>query len=353
MADEIINEEVLISTETLSHFKVKQDLENENKFKKKDDATDLKGAVRYDAAQVLTEEQKAQARANIGAGTSDITESGEGAVRYDVQQALDEDDKARARANIGATDGTWESMPDKPFGKTGYKYEWDGNTDGLEVLGVVEGFDFYKVSSDVISQDELLGASVKVCFDDDYIEGEITQDGNISVVQTSTGNLIVLNGGQLPILCVLAQTGEDTFATTTFTVETTGLWFLHSTEQKGFTQYLQKNYSVKKIDKEFLPDDINVELPEGLVTTDENGLIPTSMLPSYVDDVIEGYYNTEDSLFYEEAEFTTAIIGETGKIYTDLASRDIYRWSGSVFVQINPKTYRLATNDDIDALFSK
>lgn len=63
--------------------------------------------VRYDTAQNLTPEQKAQARANIGAASPGEGGGGgggtsEGAVRYDVEQGLDETNKARARANIGA-----------------------------------------------------------------------------------------------------------------------------------------------------------------------------------------------------------------------------------------------------------
>lgn len=62
------------------------------------------GAVRYDITQVLTEDQKARARANIGAGTG--SESGgsiAGAVRYDTAQSLTDPQKAQARANIGVT----------------------------------------------------------------------------------------------------------------------------------------------------------------------------------------------------------------------------------------------------------
>lgn len=341
MADEIINEEVLISTETLSHFKVKQDLENETKFKKKDDATDLKGAVRYDAAQVLTEEQKAQARANIGAGTSDITESGEGAVRYDVQQALDEENKARARANIGTTDGTWENMPDKPFGVSGYSIEWDGvTTEGLPFVEVADGMGFYKGSDIIPTKEELIGAN---CVGADG-EGKPT---SFIITAEDIGDYNEYCYGKIPTPCFLIATQETDVSILGMTLHfTAGTWFI----SYGIPMSITVG-GIKKIDKKFLPDDIGV--PDNVVTTDENGLIPTSMLPSYVDDVIEGYYNTEDSLFYEEAEFTTAITGETGKIYTDLASKDIYRWSGSVFVQINPKTYRLATNDDIDALFGK
>lgn len=52
--------------------------------------------VRYDAAQSLTNEQKAQARTNIGADTV------QGTVRYDAAQTLADAQKAQARGNIEA-----------------------------------------------------------------------------------------------------------------------------------------------------------------------------------------------------------------------------------------------------------
>ena len=71
----------------------------------------------------------------------------------------------------------------------------------------------------------------------------------------------------------------------------------------------------------------------GLAELDSSGKVPTSQLPSYVDDVIEGYlYNSK---FYKESTHTTAISGETGKIYIDLSTNKTYRWSGSAFVVIS------------------
>ena len=66
-----------------------------------------------------------------------------------------------------------------------------------------------------------------------------------------------------------------------------------------------------------------------------NGKVPSNQLPSYVDDVIEGYYKTANSKFYEENTYETEITGETGKIYLDLTTNDTYRWSGSAYVKIN------------------
>ena len=61
------------------------------------------GAVRFDEAQTLTDAQKAQARANIGAGEGGggtVT----GAVRYDTAQTLTDAEKTQAQTNIGAAD---------------------------------------------------------------------------------------------------------------------------------------------------------------------------------------------------------------------------------------------------------
>lgn len=71
----------------------------------------------------------------------------------------------------------------------------------------------------------------------------------------------------------------------------------------------------------------------GIAELDENGLVPSSQLPSYVDDVIEGhFYNNK---FYKEASHTTEIVGEAGKIYTDIGNNLTYRWSGTKFVEIS------------------
>lgn len=60
------------------------------------------------------------------------------------------------------------------------------------------------------------------------------------------------------------------------------------------------------------------------------GKVPESQLPSYVDDVIEGYLY--EGAFYEDAQHTTPITGESGKIYVDLDTDKTYRWSGTVYV---------------------
>ena len=62
----------------------------------------------------------------------------------------------------------------------------------------------------------------------------------------------------------------------------------------------------------------------GVAELDSTGKVPTTQLPSYVDDVLE--YNSQSS-------FPTT--GETGKIYVDTSTNKTYRWGGSTYVEIS------------------
>ena len=59
-----------------------------------------------------------------------------------------------------------------------------------------------------------------------------------------------------------------------------------------------------------------------VATLDENGHVPASQLPSYVDDVLEGTLSTFPAT------------GESGKIYVDTATNISYRWSGSQYTKV-------------------
>ena len=73
----------------------------------------------------------------------------------------------------------------------------------------------------------------------------------------------------------------------------------------------------------------------GVAELDANGKVPSTQLPSYVDDIIEGYYY--NNKFYATTGHTTLITGETGKIYLDLTTNTTYRCSNTTsqtFTQI-------------------
>ena len=71
----------------------------------------------------------------------------------------------------------------------------------------------------------------------------------------------------------------------------------------------------------------------GVATLDDDGKVPSSQLPSYVDDTLEGYlYNGN---FYSDSSHTILIAAETGKIYVDKSTNRCYRWSGSQYTEIS------------------
>lgn len=70
------------------------------------------------------------------------------------------------------------------------------------------------------------------------------------------------------------------------------------------------------------------------------GTIAAANLPSFVDDVLEGYLNAADGNFYKTYDstnkaYSSAYTGETGKIYVDLSNNKTYRWSGTAYVVIS------------------
>lgn len=122
---------------------------------------------------------------------------------------------------------------------------------------------------------------------------------------------------------------------------------------------------------------------DGIAPLDDSGKIDEKYLPSYVDDVIEGYYDPDSTVtvgeepgedtngaFYskdkektgdpdtpgaddEEEKYDpeTEIKPETGKIYVDLNTNYSYRWSGSKFIQITSGVMLEMTEDEVTNLW--
>ena len=74
---------------------------------------------------------------------------------------------------------------------------------------------------------------------------------------------------------------------------------------------------------QFLKADGSID-SSSYATLDNTGKVPTSQLPSYVDDVVE---------YTNKASFPST--GEKGKIYVDVTANDIYRWTGSTYIKIS------------------
>jgi hypothetical protein len=101
-------------------------------------------------------------------------------------------------------------------------------------------------------------------------------------------------------------------------------------DQVGASQLLiEKNNAVRVVDSTDTTVDLiklntsDEVLLKGIKILDSSGLVPSAVLPSYVDDVLE---------YADLASFP--VTGETGKIYVAIDTSKCYRWSGSAYIQI-------------------
>lgn len=106
------------------------------------------------------------------------------------------------------------------------------------------------------------------------------------------------------------------------------------------------NASIKALEKKHDDFVATKGQANGFASLDGNGLVPSSQLPSYVDDVINVYATYEVSEtgglsninLYSDAAHANPITGETGKIYVNVTNGEPpyqFRWSGTQFVDSN------------------
>lgn len=99
--------------------------------------------------------------------------------------------------------------------------------------------------------------------------------------------------------------------------------YIFGVKQPGFTD--EQFDDLKNINQTILEVITSQKnIANGIAGLDQNGLIPSSILPSYVDDVLE---------FANEEAFPKT--GEGGKIYVALDTNLTYRWSGSKYIEIS------------------
>ena len=94
----------------------------------------------------------------------------------------------------------------------------------------------------------------------------------------------------------------------------------------GWVSETERNYwNAKQEPLWYTPEDITKKgVANGYAGLDGTGKVPSSQLPSFVDDVLE-YANL--------AGFPWT--GETGKMYVALNTNKVYRWSGSAYIEIS------------------
>ena len=106
------------------------------------------------------------------------------------------------------------------------------------------------------------------------------------------------------------------------------------------------NASIKALEKKHDDFVATKGQANGFASLDGKGLVPSSQLPSYVDDVIEVYATYDISTtgklsnikLYSDPDHANPITGESGKIYLNITQGEPpyqFRWSGTQFVDSN------------------
>lgn len=84
----------------------------------------------------------------------------------------------------------------------------------------------------------------------------------------------------------------------------------------------------------------------GIASLDEQGVVPSAQLPSYVDDVIDVYATYDKSAegvlsniqLFSNQEKITPITPESGKIYIDVEGNYQFRWTGTQYATVGAPT---------------
>ena len=95
----------------------------------------------------------------------------------------------------------------------------------------------------------------------------------------------------------------------------------------------------------------------GVAELDNTGKVPSSQLPSYVDDVVDGYYydathfyeekviggyyNSVDGNFYEDSEYTILITPVEGYYYLNIPTGNTYEWDSSTSSYVSATPTRI------------
>lgn len=248
--------------------------------------------VKYSAAQSLNDAQKAQARKNIGAGT--ITEIKVNGTSKGTSGSVNLDNMVTFASSQTATVAGTSKTTYTYNQPTGDNNTGSSNGSAYFPEGIIMGGTAASAGlvtrgiCGVSTPDATTGACTK---ENLYIN----YDGNNTY---QSGRQLVLQAGS-----VGTHYGYN-------------LYQYAAARGDAVKDYCDATYAKKS--------DVQSSL-SSKADLDSNGKVPSSQLPSYVDDVEE--YTSKSSF---------PATGTTGKIYVDTTTNLTYRWSGTAYVEISP-----------------
>ena len=112
-------------------------------------------------------------------------------------------------------------------------------------------------------------------------------------------------------------------------LDSTGL----TTVWNKITTLFARKTEVSAVQNELTDFKATKGVANGLATLGNDGRIPSTQLPSYVDDVLSGYYY--NGKFYKDSSHTELFEDEDSKIYVDKDTNKTYRWDGNSYIEIS------------------
>ena len=177
-----------------------------------------------------------------------------------------------------------------------------------------------KVSKVVLGNDTIMDITDSTVTENNLLDGEVAygSDGERvvgrAVIPTVNDGVLTIQKNGTTVQTFSANQSTDVTANITVPTTAADVGAIPTT-QKGAIPTTQKGAA------------------SGVAELDATGKVPSSQLPSFVDDTVEGYlYNGH---WYSDAQHTQEVVGETGKIYVELSTNKTYRWSGTMFVEIS------------------
>ena len=210
----------------------------------------------------------------------------------DVSNSIILDDKNKTMKVMGEYDFTFQRLD------ASYTSDVDSSLKGLSIYGAG------------LMYDELLG----------HI-GDVTDE--IDLIETSIGHI----SSSIGTLNASVSSIENTLP-----VINGSIGIISSSIGRIESSVNAVEDAIADIDETYVHN-ASMGIAGGVATLDENGNVPSSQLPSFVDDIIEGY--KDGDTFYEDSAHEHAITPSSGKIYVDLVTNTSWRWGGSAYVQVS------------------
>lgn len=162
-------------------------------------------------------------------------------------------------------------------------------------------------------------------------------------VDTNTSDIATLNGDSTTVGSVdYKVAAAGTSASTALSSEVTRA----TAAEQANTDAINAEVTRAKAAEDLKINSSEKGAKSGVAPLDENGLVSSEFLPSFVDDVIDVYatYTKSDAgaltdiTLYSDSAKTTKVTGESGKIYVDVEGGYQFRWTGTVWATIGAPT---------------